>query len=86
MYLSHFWYLNWVDQEKQATPNIREIHDNSSDIQMVFSHASKDQRDEANQPQQDSAFYDKWYSFHMGEEWFSYWYLLSSPSYYNWAS
>ena len=22
----------------------------------------------------------KWYSFHMGEEWFSYWYSLSSPS------
>jgi hypothetical protein len=33
---------------------------------MVFSHASKDQRDEASQPQQDSAFHDKWYSFHMG--------------------
>ena len=29
---------------------------------------SKDQRDEANQPQQISAFHDKWYSFHMGEE------------------
>ena len=81
MYLSHFWYLNWVDQEKQATPNIREIHDNSSDIQMVFSHESKDQRDKASQPQQNSAFHDKWYSFHMGEEWFSYWYSLSSPSY-----
>ena len=35
---------------------------------MVFSHASKNQRDEASQPQQDSAFDDKWYSFHMGEE------------------
>ena len=51
--------IQWVDQEKQATPNIREIHENSSDIQMVFSHASKDQRDEASQPQQDSAFHDK---------------------------
>jgi len=30
VYLSHFWYLYWVDQEKQATPNIREIHDSSS--------------------------------------------------------
>jgi len=26
---------------------------------MVFSHASKDQRDEASQPQQDNAFDDK---------------------------
>ena len=52
---------------------------------MVFSHESKDQRDEASQPQQNSAFHDKWYSFHMGEEWFSYWYSLSSPSYYNWT-
>ena len=60
--------IKWVDQEKQATPNIREIHDNSSDIQIVFSHASKDQRDEASQPQQDSALDHKWYSFHMGEE------------------
>jgi len=49
---------------------------------MVFSHASKDQRDEASQPQQDNAFDDKWYSFHMGEGWYS----LSSPSYYNWTS
>ena len=49
---------------------------------MIFSHARKNQRDEASQPHQDSAFDDKWYSFHMGEEWF----LLSSPSYYNWTS
>ena len=47
---------------------------------------SKDQRDEANQPQQISAFHDKWYSFHMGEEWSSYWYSLSSLKYYNWTS
>ena len=51
---------------KASNTQHREIHDNSNDIQMVFSHASKDQRDEASQPQQDSAFHDKWYSFHMG--------------------
>ena len=56
------------DQEKQAIPNIERFMIIQNDIQMVFSHASKDQRDEASQPQQDSAFDDKWYSFHMGEE------------------
>ena len=59
-------------------------------IQVIFKWYSlmqaKNQRDEASQPQQDSAFDDKWYSFHMGEEWFSYWYSLSSPRYYNWTS
>ena len=70
---------------KASNTQYREIHDNSNDIQMVFSHASKDQRDEASQPQQDSAFHDKWYSFHMGEGWFSYWYSLPSPSYYHWT-
>ena len=44
---------------KASNTQHREIHDNSSDIQMVFSHASKDQRDEASQPQQDNAFDDK---------------------------
>ena len=33
-------------------------------------------KDEANQPQQESALDDKWYSFHMGEEWNSKWCLL----------
>ena len=55
-------------------------------IQVIFKWyslmQSKDQRDEANQPQQISAFHDKWYSFHMGKGWYS----LSSPSYYNWTS
>ena len=39
---------------------------------MVFSQTSKDKKEEVSQPQQDSAFDDKRYSFHMGEEWFSY--------------
>ena len=46
-------------------------------FQVVFlnwcSHASKD---EASQPQQESALDHKWYSFYMGEEWNSTWYLL----------
>ena len=53
---------------KASNTQHREIHDNSSDIQMVFSRAIKDQRYEASKPQQDSAFDDKWYTFHMGEE------------------
>ena len=36
--------------------------------------------DEASQPQQDSALDHKWFSIHMGEEWNSNWYYLSSPS------
>ena len=72
--------MDW--SRKASNTQSRDIHENSSDIQIVFSHESKDQRDEAIQPQQDSAFDDKWYSFHMGEGWYS----LSSPSYYNWTS
>jgi len=38
--------------------------------------------EEASQPQQnDSALDHKWFSFHMGEEWNSNWYYLSSPSF-----
>jgi len=37
-------------------------------------------KDEASQPQQDSALDHKWFSIHMGEEWNSNWYYLSSPS------
>ena len=43
--------IKWVDQEKQATPNIERF----KYIQVVFSQASKDQKEEASQPQQDSA-------------------------------
>jgi len=53
---------------------------------VVFSQTSKDQKEEASQPQQDSALDYKYFSIHMGEEWFLYWYSLSSPSYYNWTS
>ena len=56
---SHWRFLvediKWVDQEKQATPKVERF----MNIQMVFSHASKNQRDEASQPQQDNAFDDK---------------------------
>ena len=38
-------------------------------------------KDEASQPQQDSALDQKWFSIHMGEEWNSNWYCLSSPSF-----
>ena len=40
---------------KASNTHSRDIHENSSDIQMVFSQTSKDQKEEASQPQQDSA-------------------------------
>ena len=42
-------------------------------FQMVFQISSlmqaKKSKDEASQPQQESALDHKWYSFHMGEDW-----------------
>ena len=49
--------MGW--SRKASNTQSREIHENSSNIQMVLCHASKDQRDEASQPQQDNAFDDK---------------------------
>ena len=40
---------------KASNTQSRKIHENSSDIQMVFSQTSKDQKEEASQSQQDSA-------------------------------
>ena len=47
---------------KASNTHSRDIHENSSDIQMIFSHARKRSKDEANQPQQESALDHKWFS------------------------
>ena len=65
-----------VDQEKQATPKNRANHDISSGILTLMLSCKHWSKDEASQPQQESALDHKWYSFHMGEEWNSKWYLL----------
>ena len=49
VYTYHIFGTKIGRSRKASNTQHREIHDNSSDIQMVFSHASKDQRDEANQ-------------------------------------
>ena len=47
--------IKWVDQEKQATPNIREIHDSSSIFKWYSLKQAKIKKKKASQPQQDSA-------------------------------
>jgi hypothetical protein len=65
--------INRIDQESKQHPKERA---NSRYIQVVFSHASIDV-DEASQPQQDDSALDlKWFSSHMGEDWYSNWYSL----------
>ena len=57
------------DQEKQSTPKKRANHDISSGILTLMLSCKHWSKDEASQPQQESALDHKWYSFHMGEEW-----------------
>ena len=73
---SHF---KWVDQESKQHPKERDIHANSS-IFNWYSLMQAKIKEEASQPQQDSALDHKWFSFHMVEARHSYWYSLSSPS------
>ena len=65
-YLESLEMLSWRYQmgwsRKASNTQSREIHENSSDIQMIFSHARKRSKDEANQPQQESALDHKWFS------------------------
>ena len=64
-----------IDREKQATPKIELVMIFQMVFQIVLS-CKQRSKDEASQPQQESALDYKWYSFHMGEEWNSKWYLL----------
>ena len=68
-----------VDQEKQATPKRKLVMAIQVVFQIVLS-CKQRSKDKASQAQQESALDHKWYSFHMGEEWNSKWYLWSSPS------
>jgi len=68
--------IKMVDQEKQATPKKRANHDISSGILTLMLSCKHWSKDETSQPQQESALDHKWYSFHIGEEWNSKWYLL----------
>ena len=63
-----------VDQEKQATPKRELVMIFQVVFQIVLS--CKQRSKQASQPQKESALDHKWYSFHMGEEWNSTWYLL----------
>ena len=64
-----------IDQEEQATPK-RELMMIFQVVFQIVISCKQRSKDEASQPQQESAFDHKWYSFHMGEEWNSNWYLL----------
>ena len=59
-----------IDQEKQATPKKRANRDISSGILKLMLSCKHWSKDEASQPQQESAsaLDHNWYSFHMGEE------------------
>ena len=67
--------LKRVDQEKQATPKRELVMIFQVVFQIILS-CKQRSKDKASQPQQEGALDHKWYSFHMGEEWNSKWYLL----------
>ena len=57
-----------VDQEKQATPKRELVMIFEVVFQIVLS-CKQRSKDEASQPQLESALDHKWFSFHMGEDW-----------------
>ena len=57
-----------IDQEEQATPK-RELMMIFQVVFQIVISCKQRSKDEASQPQQESAFDHKWYSFHMGKEW-----------------
>ena len=64
-----------IDQEKQATPKRELVMIFQVVFQIILS-CKQRSKDEASQPQQESALDHKWYSFHMDEKWNSKWYIL----------
>ena len=75
-----FEMLSWSNQKdwsrKASNIQKRANHDISSSILKLILSCKQRSKDKASQPQQESALDHKWYSFHMGEEWNSTWYLL----------
>ena len=75
-----FEILSWSNQKgwsrKASNTQKRASHDISSSILTLMLSCKHWSKDEASQPQQESTLDHKWYSFHMGEEWNSKWYLL----------
>ena len=75
-----FEMLSWSNQKgwsrKASNTQKRANHDISSGILKLILSCKQRSKDKASQPQQESALDHKWYSFHMGEEWNSTWYLL----------
>ena len=72
--------LSWCNQKgwprKASNTQKRANHNISIGILMLMLSCKHWSKDEASQPQQESALDHKWYSFHMGEEWNSKWCLL----------
>ena len=75
-----FEMLSWSNQKgwsrKASNIQKRASHDISSSILTLMLSCKHWSKDEASQPQQENALDHKWYSFHIGEEWNSKWYLL----------
>ena len=75
-----FEMLSWSNRKgwprKVSNTQKRANHNILSGILTLMLSCKHWSKDEASQPQQESVLDHKWYSFHMGEEWNSTWYLL----------